>query len=85
MSKTTRALIMQNYDSEVAKLIAERRDISDMDGLRLFLNSETHRMLLDDDLKLWYFSPLVIFDMWENEIATGDPRNSLYLRSDEVG
>ena len=55
-----------------------------MDALRLFMSSETHRMLVDDDLKLWYFSPLAIFDMWENEVATGDPRNSLYLRGDEV-
>lgn len=27
---------------------------------------------------------LAIFDMWENEIETGDPRNSLYLRGDEI-
>lgn len=84
MSETTRPSILQNFDSEVAVLIAERRGISEMEGLRLFLGSETHRMLTDDEMKLWYFSPLVIFDMWENEIATGDPRNSLYLRSDEI-
>ena len=41
-------------------------------------------MLLDNDLRMWYFSPYVLFDMWENEIATGDPRNSLYLRSDDL-
>ena len=75
---------MQNFDAEVAELIAKQRGISEMKGLRLFLGSETHRMLTDDEMKLWYFSPLVIFDMWENEIATGDPRNSLYLRSDEI-
>ena len=39
---------------------------------------------LDDDLKMWHFSPLAVFDMWENEQATGDPRNSLYLRGDEI-
>ncbi len=55
-----------------------------MDALRLFLASETRSMLLDDDLKMWHFSPLAIFDMWENEQATGDPRNSLYLRGDEI-
>ena len=75
---------MQNFDAEVAGLIAKQRGISEMEGLKLFLGSETHRMLTDDEMKLWYFSPLVIFDMWENEIATGDPRNSLYLRSDEI-
>lgn len=41
-------------------------------------------MLADDDLKLWHFSPLVIYDLWENEEAAGDPRNSLYIRGDEV-
>ena len=80
----TRPSILQNVDAMVAREIARSRDISDMDALRLFAVSETHRMLVDDDLKLWYFSPLAIFDMWENEIATGDPRNSLYLRGDEV-
>ena len=80
----TRPSILQNVDAMVAREIARSRDISDMDALRLFAVSETHRMLVDDDQKLWYFSPLAIFDMWENEIATGDPRNSLYLRGDEV-
>ncbi len=84
MNDPTRASIMQNYDSEIAALIADRRGISEMDGLRLFLGSETYRMLLDNDLRLWYFSPLAVFDMWENEEATGDPRNSLYLRGDEI-
>lgn len=84
MSNRTRPSILQDIDSEVAMAIARSRGISQMDGLRLFLASETHEMLLDDSLKLWYFSPLVLFDMWENEIATGDPRNSLYIKGDEV-
>ncbi len=75
---------MQYYDSELAGMISSQRGISEMDALQMFLDSETHRMLSDDDLKMWYFSPLAIFDMWENEEATGDPRNSLYLRGDEI-
>lgn len=84
MSKRTRASILQNFDVEVSRLIANSRELSEMDALRIFLSSETHQMLEDDELKLWYFSPLAIYDMWENEIATGNPRNSLYLRGDEV-
>ncbi len=76
--------ILQNFDSALASLIAESRGITLMEELRLFLSSETHAMLVDDDLKMWYFSPLAIFDMWENEVITGDPRNSLYLRGDEI-
>lgn len=84
MNNRTLSPILQNIDSEVAELIANSRRISDMDALRLFLNSKTHEMLADDTLKLWHFSPLAIFDMWESEQATGDPRNSLYLRGDEI-
>ena len=84
MNNRTRASILQTYDVEVSKMIANRKNISEMDGFRLFASSEIHRMLEDDNLRMWYFSPLAIFDMWENEIATGDPRNSLYLRGDEI-
>lgn len=41
-------------------------------------------MLEDNELKMWHFSPIAIFDMWKNEVITGDPRNSLYLRGDEI-
>jgi hypothetical protein len=83
MSNRVRASILQNLDAEVSILISKSHGISEMDGLRLFLNSETHQMLEDDDLKMWYFSPLALFDMWETEVATNDPRNSVYLKGDE--
>lgn len=85
MTDRTRPSILQNFDSELSNLIAKSRGVTEMEALRLFLSSETHDMLADNNLRLWYFSPLAIFDMWENEIATGDPRNSLYLRGDEIG
>ncbi|MEE1289797.1 MAG: hypothetical protein UHW86_02055 [Spirochaetota bacterium] len=84
MSNRTRASILQNFDVEVSRLIADSRGVSEMDGFRLFLDSEIHRMLEDNELKMWHFSPIAIFDMWENEVITGDPRNSLYLRGDEI-
>ena len=84
MNNRTRASILQTYDVEVSKMIDNRKNISEMDVFHLFASSEIHRMLEDVNLRMWYFSPLAIFDMWENEIETGDPRNSLYLRGDEI-
>jgi len=75
MEKRTKPSILQNFDCEVTALIAQNRR---------FLNSKTHEMLEDDDMKLWYFSPLAVYDIWEAEEATGDPGNSLYLRGDEI-
>lgn len=54
-----------------------------MQALRIFLNSETYKLLSDAELEMWEFGPAAIFDMWENEKITGNPRNSLYLRRDE--
>ena len=77
MIKKTDPSILQNFDTEIAELIAKNRGISEMDALRIFLASKTHEMLEDDEMKIWYFSPLAVYDMWENEEATGDPGNSL--------
>jgi hypothetical protein len=39
-------------------------------------------MLCNPALEMWEFSPVGIFDMWEAEQITGNPRNSLYIRRD---
>jgi hypothetical protein len=80
LDKTAAEHLRHYIDAEVSVLISESRGIEPMDGLRLFLPSETYKMLCDPELNMWEFSPIAIFDMWENEIKTGDPRNSLYLR-----
>ena len=54
-----------------------------MEAARTFLTSETHRMLENADMAMWEFSARAVFDMWESERVTGDPRNSVYLRSEE--
>ncbi len=53
-----------------------------MDAVRSFLTSETHALLEDADNGMWDFSDRAIFDMWEVEKVTGDPRHSEYLRGE---
>jgi hypothetical protein len=80
----TEARMMDFFDRQVSGLIAEKYSLDEVDALRQFMNSETYAMLSDDELKMWHFSPLAILDIWENERTTGEPRNSLYLRGDEI-
>ena len=75
--------LMVNYDTEISKMISHKYGFSHMESLRKFLLSDTYKMLIDESLEMWEFSPLGIFDMWESEQITGNPRNSLYLRRDE--
>lgn len=63
-------------------MIVDKYGIEPLSALRRFLYSETYKMLTNVELEMWDFSPLGIFDMWEAEQITGNPRNSLYLRRD---
>lgn len=70
------------YDKAVIQQIMVKYGMDQMTSARDFLTSETHAMLEDARLAMWDFSALAIFDMWEAEKITGDPRNSIYLRSE---
>ena len=73
---------MDYYNKSVIKRIMEKYDMDQMDAARAFLSSKTHYMLENADMAMWEFSERAIFDMWEVEAVTGDPRNSVYLRSE---
>ena len=66
----------------VLKEIMEKYGMDQMEASRAFLTSETHAMLEDAALAMTDFSDRAVFDMWEAERVTGDPRNSTYLRSE---
>lgn len=70
------------YNKNVIKMIIEKYGLMEMDAAREFLLSETHKMLEDADMAMWEFSARAIFDMWEAEKITGNPRNSVHLRSE---
>ena len=70
------------YNKNVIKMIMEKYGLTEMEAAREFLMSETHRMLEDADMAMGEFSARAIFDMWEVEKITGNPRNSVHLRSE---
>lgn len=77
------ARTMDFFDRHVTELIKSKYGLADMDAIRAFIGSETYRMLSQPELEIYKMSPHIVFDMWENEQVTHNPRNSLYLRGDE--
>lgn len=71
------------FDRYNIQKITEKYGLDEITAMRKFINSETYKMLADKNLEIYIMSPDIIFDMWEVEQVTGNPRNSLYLRSDE--
>ena len=62
--------------------LCRRYGLEPFDALQKFLNSETYRMASDFELAMWDFPHHAIVSMWECEQITGDPRNSIYIRSE---
>ena len=70
------------YDRQVIQKIIDKYGLEPMDAVRSFLTSETHAMLEDESYGLLSFPDRAVFDMWEAEQVTGNPRNSVYIRGE---
>lgn len=70
------------YDGAVSRMISSKYGMSMMEAFRQFVSSTTHEMLEDSSYWLVEFGPGGVFDMWEAERVTGDPRNSVYVRGE---
>ena len=71
------------FDRYVCGLIIEKYGFDEMKAIRSFITSETYQMLIDPELEVYKFSPHIVFDMWESEQVTGEPRNSQYIRGEQ--
>ncbi len=80
MSNRIAARTLNFYDKEVVSNIVEKYGMDERKAISDFLASETYQMLIDPEMELYKVSPLIIFDMWEIEKVTGNPRQSVYIR-----
>lgn len=81
--KRLRSFSLDYYNKYIIQRIIEKYHMEQMAAARAFLTSQTHAMLENADMAMWEFSAPVIFEIWESEHNTGDPRNSEHLRSEQ--
>ena len=74
--------IIDYYNAEVVKMISEKYVYSYMDALRQFVSSKTHEMLENEECGFASFGAGAVFEIWETEKVTGDPRQSVYIRGE---
>lgn len=70
------------YTKEVVKMMNEKYNIDFMQGYKMLVNSKTYKMLEDLNYSMWDFGAPAIFEIWECERITGEPKNSVYIRCD---
>ena len=73
---------MDYYDRQTITQIIKKYNMNPMDATKKFILSKTHALLEDFDNGLLNLPDYAVFDMWEAEQVTGDPRQSLYIRSE---
>lgn len=74
--------IIDYYNSEVVMMIAEKYGMDQMEALKQFVMSKTHEMLENEDFGMTDFGAGAIFEIWECEKITGEPKNSVYIRGE---
>ena len=57
---------------QVIHLICENYPLDEMTASREFYESKVYSLLEQEDTKLWHFSPLTLFNMFDEEKRTGD-------------
>lgn len=70
------------YNNEVVLMIMDKYGMSEMDAFKSFVDSKTHEMLENEECGMTDFGAEAIFEIWESEKVTGDPRNSVYIRGE---
>ena len=57
---------------QVVQLICENYPVDEMAASREFYESKVYSLLEQEDTKLWHFSPLTLFNMYDEEKKTGN-------------
>lgn len=57
---------------KIIGLIIENHGIDEVSASKKFYESKVYAILEEEDTKLWHFSPLTLFNMYDEEVKTGN-------------
>ena len=63
--------VMGVHVEQIVHLITENYAYDEMIASNEFYNSKVYALLEQEDTKLWHFSPLTLFNMFDEEKKTG--------------
>ncbi|MCI9100974.1 MAG: hypothetical protein HFH58_14210 [Lachnospiraceae bacterium] len=56
---------------QIIQLIVENLSCDEITASKEFYSSEVYSLLEQEDTKIWHFSPLTLFNMYQEEKSTG--------------
>ncbi len=71
MDEKFKAILSVALIPQVVDLIVKNDSLNDADALNAFYKSKTYELLSKENTKIWHFSPLTVYSIWEEERKTG--------------
>ena len=56
---------------QIIDLIVKNSNITEWQAIKIFYHSKLYRDLSDESTKLWHFSPLLLYTLFQDEMLTG--------------
>lgn len=64
--------LLQLYTPCIIKEIAARKNMDEKAAIEIFYTSSLYEKYTDEETKLWHFSPVLLVDLLEQELETGE-------------
>jgi len=72
MTREKLSALLAILNPAVIKIIIDNKGINNIEATELFYNSALYSMLENEESKLWHLSPLTLYELLEEELATGN-------------
>ena len=72
MSPERLSALLTLITPSVIQMIMDNKSLTNIEAAKLFYNSELYAMMENEASKLWHLSPLTLYELFEEEITTGD-------------
>ena len=72
MTREKLSALLAILNPAVIKIIIDNKGIKNIEATELFYNSALYSMLENEESKLWHLSPLTLYELLEEELATGN-------------
>ena len=72
MSKEKMGTLLELIVPDILKLIKENKNSLKINDINEFYSSRLYREMEDSSTELWHYSPLVLYDMYVEELNTGN-------------
>lgn len=71
MGKEQYGALLSLIVPEIVKLIVEKQGREDIVATESFYNSQVYSYLEKEEFKFWHYSPLTLYNLYEEELETG--------------